>query len=72
MKKLSNLKGVKALGKNQQKIIHGGGKLKPGGGCCNPTNDCCVPNDGAPRPQCPPPTGSSSCQFLYSSGSCCI
>jgi hypothetical protein len=60
-----------ALNKVEQKQITGGALIK-GGGCCNPANDCCVPNDGAPRPNCPSPTGSPSCQFLYSSGACCI
>ena len=60
-----------SLEKKEQKQITGG-MLTKGRGCCNPTNDCCVPNDGAPRPWCPTPTGSPSCQFLYSSGGCCI
>ncbi len=68
MKKLADLKGARALNKIEQQSVNGGGRLKPGGGggCCDPAIDCCVPNDGAPRPQCPPPTGSANCTFLYS------
>ena len=58
----------KALNKAEQRTINGGASGK----CCNPANDCCVPNDGAPRPQCSPPTGGSGCAFLYSTQPCCI
>jgi hypothetical protein len=60
-----------ALNTTEQKQIHGG-LITRGGGCCNPATDCCVPNDGAPRPQCPAPSGNPSCTFLYSPGQCCF
>ena len=39
MKNLQNLKGAKALNKQEQPAINGGA---PGAvECCNPANDCC-------------------------------
>ena len=59
MKKLTNLKGAKALSRNQQKSIHGGGSRcatefcnnQPNGVACNSygfpgccSHGCCRPN----------------------------
>jgi len=49
MRKIINLKGVKALSKNEQKLIHGGGICQvPGVQCyygqsCGETSDCIDP-----------------------------
>ncbi len=44
MKKLANLKGVKALNKNEQKSINGGGGPFIGSDCITNCSSVCNPN----------------------------
>ena len=70
LRDILNLTGASELSKIDQKSMNGSGPLKPTKGCCDPANDCCIPTS-CPTPSCPS-WGNTSCQFLYSSGSCCI
>ncbi len=71
MKKLANLRGVKALGKTAQKAINGGNAQQL---CCDPAISCCISRVTA---SCSG-TGGPQCQYLFFTGGsgghsgCCV
>ncbi len=72
MKNLAKLNGAKALSKNEQKSVTGGGS-RPGfrpSTCCDPANQCCTTTALVNQPLCGG-TYQSGCQYHVAT-SCCI
>ncbi len=69
MKNLQNLKGAKALNKQEQKAINGGGLGIQE--CCDPANECCTPQPVAfqlIQYGCASP--EFGCQFAHADPNC--